>query len=97
MKTNDLSLIIAGFAGQGVQTAAEAFGPMCTRAAELAREALERNLSVREVALAARILDEKTLLKILDVRRMTQNPAVTAKGPVAGAKRKAGRNRSLGK
>ena len=32
MKTNELSFLVGGFAGQGVQTAAEAFGRICTRA-----------------------------------------------------------------
>ena len=42
------------------------------RAAEIAKEALKSNRSVREVAREWRVLPEEELNELLDVRRMTE-------------------------
>lgn len=44
-------------------------------AAELAVEALEKDATVRELAKSKKLLDEKTMTELLDLRRMTVDPA----------------------
>ncbi|MBF0499724.1 MAG: class II fumarate hydratase [Candidatus Riflebacteria bacterium] len=48
-------------------------------AAELAKEALDKDVTIRELAEAKKILDSETLSKLLDVRRMTEDPAYPKK------------------
>ncbi|MBN2562681.1 MAG: class II fumarate hydratase [Phycisphaerae bacterium] len=48
-------------------------------AAKLAKEALARDMPIRELARANRLLDENRLDELLDVRRMTEDPGA-AKG-----------------
>jgi fumarate hydratase class II len=49
-------------------------------AAKLAKEALERGLSIRELAREKKLLDEKELDELLDLRRMTEDPGASADG-----------------
>jgi fumarate hydratase class II len=44
------------------------------KAAEIAKEALEKDLTVRELVTGKNLIDEKTLKELLDLRRMTENP-----------------------
>ncbi|MFH1417560.1 MAG: class II fumarate hydratase [Planctomycetota bacterium] len=46
-------------------------------AAKLAQEALRTNTSIRELARAKKVLDEDQLDKLLDLRRMTEDPGLT--------------------
>jgi len=41
------------------------------KAAEIAKEALEKNLSIRELVIEKKLLDESRLDEILDIRKMT--------------------------
>jgi fumarate hydratase class II len=43
-------------------------------AAKLAKEALAKNVPIRDLAREKRLLDEKELDKLLDLRRMTEDP-----------------------
>jgi fumarate hydratase class II len=45
------------------------------QAAELAQEALAKGVTIRELAHTKRLLDEDQLNKLLDLRRMTEDPA----------------------
>jgi len=47
------------------------------KAAELAREALEKSVPIRELAREKKVLDENQLDKLLDLRTMTEDPATT--------------------
>jgi fumarate hydratase class II len=49
-------------------------------AAKLAKEALQRGLSIRELAREKKLLDEEELDELLDLRRMTENPGARAEG-----------------
>ena len=51
------------------------------RAAELAREALERDALIRDLVLAKKILGESTLRDLLDLRRMTEAPGSDREEP----------------
>jgi aspartate ammonia-lyase len=42
------------------------------KAAEIAKEALEKDLTIRELVLEKKLLDEKELNRLLDLRRMTE-------------------------
>ncbi|KPL07032.1 aspartate ammonia-lyase [candidate division BRC1 bacterium SM23_51] len=44
------------------------------KAAELAKEALDRNIHIRDLVLEKKLLDEKTADEVLDTRRMTDPP-----------------------
>ena len=44
------------------------------KAAELAKDALEKNISVRELALQRNLLDHDELERLLDLRGMTEDP-----------------------
>ncbi len=44
------------------------------KAAELAQEALEKNISVRELAISKKIMDIDKLREILDIEKMTKSP-----------------------
>ncbi len=50
-------------------------------AAKLAKEALARGMSVRDLAREKNILDEQQLAELLDLRRMTEDPGVIGKEP----------------
>ena len=45
------------------------------RAAELAKEAMEENLPIRDLVAEKKLLSEEELSNTVDIRRMTQNPA----------------------
>jgi fumarate hydratase class II len=47
------------------------------QAAKLAQEALRTNTSIRELARAKKVLNENRLDKLLDLRRMTEDPGAT--------------------
>ena len=47
-------------------------------AAKLAKEALERNVSVRQLARERELLGDVELARLLDLRRMTQDPGLAA-------------------
>ena len=42
--------------------------------AKLAKEALEKEVSVRDLAREKKLLDENQLTELLDLRRMTEDP-----------------------
>ncbi len=44
------------------------------KAAELAKEALEKDCLIRDLVFEKKILDEKTLKELLDIRKMTEEP-----------------------
>ena len=48
------------------------------QAAALAKEALVKGVSVRDLAREKNLLDEGQLTKLLDLRRMTEGPGATA-------------------
>lgn len=48
-------------------------------AAKLAKEALDRGVSVRDLAREKNLLNERQLAKLLDLRRMTEDPGATKK------------------
>ena len=45
------------------------------KAAELAKEALEKDVTIRELAIAKKIIDKDKLDNVLDIRKMTKPPA----------------------
>jgi fumarate hydratase class II len=49
------------------------------KAAKLAKEALEKNVPVRELARKKKLLDESRLANLLDLRIMTEDPGATKK------------------
>ena len=50
------------------------------KAAKLAKEALEKGIPIREIARERKVLDESELDRLLDVRRMTEDPEATVDG-----------------
>ncbi len=48
------------------------------QAAKLAKEALDENVTIRELALSKKLLSEQELDRLLNLRRMTENPSDTA-------------------
>ena len=44
------------------------------KAAELAKEALEKGVTIRELAVAKKIIDKDKLDNVLDIRKMTKPP-----------------------